>query len=377
MATVVIQKRQRQKGSSYVITYKDPATGKKQYYKTFRKKHDAVTSANELRYLIDTGKFSSKDGKVKAKYDALLFDDVCEMLIENYDMKCAEGKLSQVTCTGYKGRIQQIRQVFGSRKTSDITEAELLEYRSHIVEQTSNVNANRIMFVVKQIFNYAAELEAINDNPATAIRQLSEKKHQRNFYLLPDQLAKLLQASQQTRAKHYLPALILLGAEHGASKQEALSLKWQDINFDYNDTGLINFYRTKNKKERTESLMPQTKAALLHWKEHLFEARVRRNIEPVDTTYVFCRLNGRPIASFTKVWRHATELAGFKNFHYHDLRHTFCSNLLLVGAELKDVKDMIGHSDIAMTDRYTHLANGRKLDIQSRLSLHYEGIWQG
>jgi site-specific recombinase XerD len=375
MATVVIQKRQRQKGSSYVITYKDPMSGRKRYYKTFRKKHDADTSANELRYLIDTGKFSSNNAKGSKKLFALTLDDVCEMLLEQYDMRCAEGKLSQVTYDGYRVRIQQIRRVFGHRRASEVTEAELLEYRSQIVEQTSNVNANRIMFVVKQIFNYAVELEAISENPATAIRQLSEKKHERNLYLLPDELAKLLEASQQTRGKHYLPALILLGAEHGTSKQEALSLKWQDINFDYNGTGLINFYRTKNKKERTETLMPQTKAALLQWKEHLLQARVRRNIEPVDTTYVFCRLNGKPIASFNKVWRRTTEHAGFKNFHYHDLRHTFCSNLLLVGAELKDVKDMIGHSDIAMTDRYTHLANGRKTDIQNRLSLHYQGIW--
>ena len=56
-----------------------------------------------------------------------------------------------------------------------------------------------------------------------------------------------------------MPALILLGAEHGVSRQEALSLEWGDIDFDFQDKGLIKLFRNKNKKERTEYLMPRTK----------------------------------------------------------------------------------------------------------------------
>ena len=56
---------------------------------------------------------------------------------------------------------------------------------------------------------------------------------------------------------------------------------------------------------------------------------------------------------------------------YHDLRHTFCSNLLLAGSDLKDVKEMIGHSDLAMTDRYSHLTMDRKRSRQKKLAEHY------
>ena len=54
------------------------------------------------------------------------------------------------------------------------------------------------------------------------------------------------------------------------------------------------------------------------------------------------------------------------------LRHTYCSNLLLSGSTLKDVSEMIGHSDIKMTNRYSHLTNLHKQLRQNELAKHYE-----
>jgi integrase len=44
-----------------------------------------------------------------------------------------------------------------------------------------------------------------------------------------------------------MPALICLGAEHGASRQEALSLRWQNINFEFGEYGMIRLFRTSKK----------------------------------------------------------------------------------------------------------------------------------
>jgi site-specific recombinase XerD len=57
--------------------------------------------------------------------------------------------------------------------------------------------------------------------------------------------------------------------------------------------------------------------------------------------------------------------------HFHDLRHTFCTNLILAGADLKNVKEMIGHPDLAMTDRYTHMTGQRKQFWQDKLAEQY------
>jgi len=60
-----------------------------------------------------------------------------------------------------------------------------------------------------------------------------------------------------------------------------------------------------------------------------------------------------------------------EDFHFHDLRHTFCSNLLLAGASLKDAKELTGHEDITMTDRYSHLTFQHRLSKQEQLANHY------
>jgi len=50
----------------------------------------------------------------------------------------------------------------------------------------------------------------------------------------------------------------------------------------------------------------------------------------------------------------------------------FCSNLLLRGTNIKDVKEMIGLIDILMTDRYSHLILNHHKAIQDNLAKHYE-----
>jgi len=114
-----------------------------------------------------------------------------------------------------------------------------------------------------------------------------------------------------------------------------------------------------------------TKAALLEWQNHQQIMWQKRRIEFPREGFVFSRIDGGHIKRFDKAWKAACKIAGFENFHFHDLRHTFCSNLLLSGAGLKDVKEMIGHSDLSMTDRYSHLTLNHKRLQQSKLVKHY------
>jgi len=150
----------------------------------------------------------------------------------------------------------------------------------------------------------------------------------------------------------------------------SLNLRWSDIDFEFGDKGLITFYRKKNGVKRTHPLMPRTKAALLKWRDHQSYMRRRKRIV-TESDFVFTWYNGTPIKQFYKSWRRVCRIAGLEGFRFHDLRHTYCSNLMLFGADIKDVKEMIGHKDLAMTDRYTHLASERQLMIQKNLAAHY------
>ena len=244
-------------------------------------------------------------------------------------------------------------------------------YRDNNVTEFTKICANKYLSVIRKVFHHGLSLKAVIHDPAKEVQFLSEKEHVRNKFLLPEKLDRLIRATQEVRAKFYLPAIICLGAEHGASKQEILTLKWSDIDFEYSERGLIRLFRTKNNRDRTEYLMPRTKEAFLSWCDHLKWMRHRRKITSVKSDYVFCRLDGTPIKCFNTEWWTALNKAEIIGLHFHDLRHTFCSNLILSGAGLKEAKEMIGHSDISMTDRYSHLSLTHKLLKQDRLAEHY------
>ena len=368
MATIVIQRVKRKDRFSYNVLYKDPETRKTRYYSTFPKKKDAQKCANDLRLLLDSG---TKPKSKPRKRKLLRFKEVADIISGIWQEKLARGSLSASTVDGYLTWVTVLNRTFGDRLLCDITETDIKSYQKYTLDCNTPVTSNRCLFVLKQVFKQGLKENAITVDPSNSVGYLSEKKQERNKFILPGDINALIAASRKVRAKFYMPALIFLGAEHATSRQEALALKWDDINFEFDNTGLIRFFRTKNKRERTEYMMPRTRQALLEWKAHLEYMRKKNRIDVEDKRWVFCRLNGTPIKRFDSAWRNICKIAKIENFHYHDLRHTFCSNLILSGGDLKDAKEMIGHSDIAMTDRYAHLPIAHKRKLQTGLAEHY------
>ena len=69
-----------------------------------------------------------------------------------------------------------------------------------------------------------------------------------------------------------------------------------------------------------------------------------------------CPLVGLVFARWTGRFHAALELAGIQNFTWHDLRHTFASWLMMRGASLRSVAELLGHTSMKMTMRYAHLS---------------------
>ena len=101
--------------------------------------------------------------------------------------------------------------------------------------------------------------------------------------------------------------------------------------------------------------MPRTREALLGWRNIRNGCDTGERFRKSNLTVFSAVSTEHHSRASTRPGGNTSKIAEVKGFHFHDLRHTFCSNLLLSGSDLKDVKEMIGHKDLAMTDRYSHL----------------------
>jgi integrase len=97
--------------------------------------------------------------------------------------------------------------------------------------------------------------------------------------------------------------------------------------------------------------------------EILGKVRIRGKSE-----YVFAKRDGSPYKDIRKPFEKALREARVGRIRFHDLRHTFASQLVMKGVDLMTVKELLGHKTIQMTMRYAHLSQDHKKKAVERLS---------
>ena len=369
MATVGIQSKKLKDGKrSYSLWYKDPRTGQQHHYKTYRWKKVAEEEKIKLRILIDTG--SVPEPCSRRRKGVLTFDEVADLLRTEWANKRKTKEITKTTADGYLVQLNMLGKVFNGRMLGSITRDEVIQYRVDLAGERSNITSNRRLFVLKQVFATAKNKKFITKDDISDIHYLSEKSHERDTWLKPDQLDTLLNVASKARSRHYMVLAILLTAEHGASKQEILGLKWEDVDFELGNAGCIGFYRSKNGMHRMHPLqMERTREALLARRNYLAKYR-KIDVEEVDG-FIVGHPDGSPMLDICSAWRTIRKNAGLPKFHFHDLRHTFCTNLIFSGRTLKQTQQLIGHKTSKMTERYIHYESMQEFTGLKELSKRY------
>ena len=126
-------------------------------------------------------------------------------------------------------------------------------------------------------------------------------------------------------------------------KAEILGLEWERVDF---ATARITLYQTKNGKPRGVPMNRAVYDALTALEP---DAARRRGL-------LFHKRDDRRWGQIRTAFERAVARAKLPDFRFHDLRHTAASHLVMRGASLGDVKEILGHSDLKMTLRYAHLS---------------------
>ena len=87
----------------------------------------------------------------------------------------------------------------------------------------------------------------------------------------------------------------------------------------------------------------------------------------------FLSSKGEPIKEFKTAFNGALRRSGVKKFTFHDLRHTFATNLVMNKVDLATVKELMGHKSIAMPLRYSHPTPEHKKQAVERLEVLLTG----
>lgn len=244
--------------------------------------------------------------------------------------------------------VRRLRQTFQGKEMKGLSGAEVGAYiRLRLGNGVSPSTVNRELEVLSAAINFACRnLEWRLPNPVRE-RMLREPEG-RLRWLTRAQADDLISvAKRESNASHLAP-LIRLALHTGMRRGELLGLEWSRVDLVARQVYLEGWH-TKSKKRRTVPLNATAMDAIME------RVQFRKDHCPA-CRWVFCDEEGSPIASVQRSFATACRRAGIEDFRFHDLRHTCAAWLVQVGVSLAEVRDVLGHSTIAMTERYAHLA---------------------
>lgn len=248
-----------------------------------------------------------------------------QMLCETYWSERAKDRASSATILG---QLAAMRKHIGKdRKLSSITNQTILDYRAvRRGDGLAPQSVNREVTILRAAMRHVADLHGVAIPPLKWAKLKTEEPPPRQVYLTFEEWAALLDAAHVS-----IKPILICAVTTGLRKGNILGMDWAQVRLSARRIVM----RVKGNKNHEVRITPLLLAAL--------SAIPERRGRVFDAT------------NFEKRWKQACKDAGLEAIRFHDLRHTFASWARQNGADIADVKEALGHSDISMTMRYAHI----------------------
>lgn len=344
----------------------------KQYEESIGYKSEGFTAAqayeilSELKRDIKTGKALSLREKNEQREQEKIANEAANMtfseLFEEYYQPHIQNKDKKST---YDREIhlykKWLKPVLGGVKLNLISRISLIRLLQPMEKKRlSNRSKNYAIALTRQVFNFAIRNELFaGDNPAAKFDELKKEDNRRMKFLSEEELSNLLEELKKHSYSVYLMALI--SADCGLRAGEIFKLTWADVSL---EEKMLFLRDTKNGKNRFAYMTDRVAEEFAKLKQG------------EGNEFVFKSKTGGKIDHVSRTFERAVKALGLNDgitdrrqkVVFHSLRHTFASRLVQKRVSLYEVKELLGHSDIAMTQRYSHLANETLREAVSKLN---------
>jgi integrase len=317
----------RPEGSEwYFIDYVD-AAGKRHREKAATNAAAAKEILKELEGRVAQAKRLGEQGLKE-----ISFADYCDVFIGH-----VKEDLRPRVVVRYRTSLKPLRAFFEKRKLTAIDAESIEKFKQMRATHVTHASTNRDLQVLRRMLNLAVIWGYLRDTPMRFIKLFRETKG-RVRYLSSDEYAALARHCSP-ELKRIVDVALLTGMRQG----EMLALMWADLDL---ENGFISINNPKNGVARKVAISDDVNAEL-----RALKAQGR-------SVYAFTDKSGAPLSPRTLQWqfRRALDSSGVENFRFHDLRHTAASWMAMADVPMQKIKMILGHLDIRMTDRYSHLS---------------------
>ena len=288
-----------------------------------------------------------------------------KLLIETFlDSLWLEKNLSQNTLESYKNDLNKFRN-FLEKNNKSVLKADhflILSFLSFLLDKGfSSKTVSRNISSLKSFFKYLISVAHIKINPMLNIDA------PKSGLFLPTTLTveetqQILDAPNELRPIEMRDkAMLYTLYATGMRISELISLNMHNVDLTRGSVQVIG----KGGKER---LIPLTNDAITMIKKYLTNARDKLS-KGKDHNNIFVSTHGKQISRHSfwhRIKAYLKKVDVKKEVHPHTLRHAFATHMLNNGADLRSVQLLLGHSDLATTQIYTHVAQAEVKNLHKK-----------